>query len=245
MTETYVDSEKCNGCEVCLQICPVNAIIIENNLAVIQDTCTDCGLCIDVCPEEAIKTQEKEEAEYRGILFFAGVAEGKPDKSALLALEKTTELARELGVYVDAVLAGTKVEEAAEALIAYGANKVIVAKGPDFQKYSTQNLLRILFDIMEARRPEAVVFVDSFAGKDLGSRLAQRLKTTFVTGCTELAVEERERKIVQTRPCFGGKVKMRLVSIVNAPQIFSIRVDQSREPEKADYPRGEVIEWTG
>lgn len=240
MTETYVDSEKCNGCEVCLQVCPVNAIILENDLVAIQDTCTDCGMCIDACPEGAIKT-EKKEVEYRGILFFAGVIEGKVDKSVLLALEKTTELARELGVYIDVVLAGIEVGESAEVLIAYGANKVILAK--DFQHYDTRNLVELLMNMAEAKRPEAIVFVDSFAGRDLGPRLAQRLKTSFVAGCTNLAVEERERKIVQTRPYFGGKVKMRLISMINAPQILSLHVDQSQEPEKTDYPRGEVVEW--
>ncbi|MFQ5910558.1 MAG: hypothetical protein ACE5IJ_07555, partial [Thermoplasmata archaeon] len=95
------------------------------------------------------------------------------------------------------------------------------------------------------RKPEAVVFADSFAARDLGPRLAQRFQTSFVASCTDLAVEERERKIVQTRRVFGGKVTMRLLTTVAAPQIFSIRVDRSREPEKADFPRGEVVEWTG
>ncbi|MFQ6128635.1 MAG: 4Fe-4S binding protein [Thermoplasmata archaeon] len=244
MTETFINPKKCNGCEVCLQVCPVNAIILRDNIAYIQETCTDCGLCIDACPEEAIGTKEEEGVEYRGILFFGEVVGGKPDVKTLLALERTRELARELGVYVVAVLAGTDIEGAAQDLISYGANEVIVAKSTDFQNYDTQNILTLLTRIIDSRKPEAVVFADSFAARDLGPRLAQRFQTSFVASCTDLAVEERERKIVQTRLFFGGKVTMRLLTTVAGPQIFSVRAEPSGEPEKADFPRGEIIEWT-
>ncbi|MFQ5911413.1 MAG: 4Fe-4S binding protein, partial [Thermoplasmata archaeon] len=157
MTETYVDPEKCNGCELCLQICPVNAIVLRDNIAVIQEACTDCGLCLDACPEEAIETKEVEEVEYRGILLYSEVMEGRPDVGTLLALERTRELARELGVYVDAILAGTETRDAAQELVTYGANKVIVAQSGEFSKYDTQNLLTLLTKVIDSRKPEAVV----------------------------------------------------------------------------------------
>ncbi|MCD4728107.1 MAG: 4Fe-4S binding protein [Pirellulales bacterium] len=50
-----VDSEKCTGCESCVDSCPVEAIEMKDDLAVIDaDTCSDCGACIDACPVEAI-----------------------------------------------------------------------------------------------------------------------------------------------------------------------------------------------
>jgi NAD-dependent dihydropyrimidine dehydrogenase PreA subunit len=50
-----IDKEKCNGCGPCSEACPVEAIKIEDNLAVCdEDTCIDCGACIDACPNEAI-----------------------------------------------------------------------------------------------------------------------------------------------------------------------------------------------
>ncbi|MFQ6105968.1 MAG: 4Fe-4S binding protein [Thermoplasmata archaeon] len=243
MTETFIDPKRCNGCELCLQVCPLNAITLEEGIAVIQDTCNDCGLCSDACPEDAIGAKEEEEVEYRGILLFSEIKEGKPDVRSLLALERTRELARELGVYVDVVLAGTDICDAAQDLISYGANNVIVARSNDLQGYDTQFLLELLTRIIDSRKPEAVAFADSFAARDLGPRLAQRFHTSFVASCTDLAVEERQRKIIQTRPFFGGKVTMRFLTTTPGPQVFSIRVDMSREPEKADFARGEIIEW--
>ncbi len=49
-----VDNEKCTGCGACVEACPVNAIKLENNKAVIGEECIDCGACVGVCPVEAI-----------------------------------------------------------------------------------------------------------------------------------------------------------------------------------------------
>lgn len=50
--------EKCNGNGECVEVCPLDAITIENNVAVVdQDTCGDCGACVDVCPNEAISVE--------------------------------------------------------------------------------------------------------------------------------------------------------------------------------------------
>ncbi|MDZ7616030.1 MAG: 4Fe-4S binding protein [Patescibacteria group bacterium] len=50
-----VDSEKCTGCESCVDSCPLDAIEMQDNIAVVDaDTCGDCGACVDSCPVEAI-----------------------------------------------------------------------------------------------------------------------------------------------------------------------------------------------
>lgn len=56
-----IDSELCIGCEECLPHCPVSAITMEEDLAVIdQELCTECGNCfrVDVCPVAAIVESE-------------------------------------------------------------------------------------------------------------------------------------------------------------------------------------------
>jgi len=51
-----VDEEACNGCGNCVDICPVKALTIEDDLAVIdKEWCVGCGLCRTRCPLEAIK----------------------------------------------------------------------------------------------------------------------------------------------------------------------------------------------
>ncbi|HJO93681.1 MAG TPA: 4Fe-4S binding protein [Victivallales bacterium] len=49
-----VDAEKCTGCESCVSACPVEAIAMDADKAIISDECIDCGACVDECPLEAI-----------------------------------------------------------------------------------------------------------------------------------------------------------------------------------------------
>ena len=54
-----VDAEECVGCETCVPECPVEAISMQDDVAVIdQETCTQCKSCVEVCPTDAIKVEE-------------------------------------------------------------------------------------------------------------------------------------------------------------------------------------------
>jgi len=50
-----VTTEKCTGCGACIDVCPSDAIRIEDGKAGITMECIDCGACPRVCPEGAIR----------------------------------------------------------------------------------------------------------------------------------------------------------------------------------------------
>jgi NAD-dependent dihydropyrimidine dehydrogenase PreA subunit len=52
-----VNIEKCDGCGTCVEICPMEAIKIENGKAIVSDECTECGACVDECPKEALSLE--------------------------------------------------------------------------------------------------------------------------------------------------------------------------------------------
>lgn len=53
-----VNKETCTGCGECVEACPLEAIEIQDDLAVVDaETCGDCGACVDVCPTEAITVE--------------------------------------------------------------------------------------------------------------------------------------------------------------------------------------------
>jgi NAD-dependent dihydropyrimidine dehydrogenase PreA subunit len=49
-----VDAEKCTGCGICEDACPLEAIKVEDDLARVGEECTECGSCVDECPNDAI-----------------------------------------------------------------------------------------------------------------------------------------------------------------------------------------------
>ena len=55
-----VDPQKCIGCTICVQKCPVKAITMQDGKAVIdREKCIQCGLCIQACPVSAISVVEE------------------------------------------------------------------------------------------------------------------------------------------------------------------------------------------
>ncbi len=52
----WVDVERCTGCRICVEKCPVSAIVMEDEKAEINmDKCIHCGTCHSVCPQEAVR----------------------------------------------------------------------------------------------------------------------------------------------------------------------------------------------
>jgi len=55
---------QCIACGVCEGECPVDAIYLEGDVAVIDyELCTGCGKCIEVCPTDCLFFEGEEEAE--------------------------------------------------------------------------------------------------------------------------------------------------------------------------------------
>ena len=52
--KAVVDESLCTGCGICLDTCPVEAIVVVNNVASVSDDCTACGACVAECPNGAL-----------------------------------------------------------------------------------------------------------------------------------------------------------------------------------------------
>lgn len=58
---TYVNTEKCIGCGICLPYCPLEAISLRDKKAWVDpDRCADCWVCLrkKVCPRDALTAPE-------------------------------------------------------------------------------------------------------------------------------------------------------------------------------------------
>ena len=66
-----LDVQKCNGCMMCIIVCPHEVFLLKNKKAVItnKDQCMECGACAINCPEEAISVRS-------GVGCAAGIING-------------------------------------------------------------------------------------------------------------------------------------------------------------------------
>ncbi len=56
--EGIIDSNRCSGCGLCVNICPYQAITLVNNVAEIDKIlCRGCGMCASICPSSAATLQ--------------------------------------------------------------------------------------------------------------------------------------------------------------------------------------------
>lgn len=56
-----VDADKCNGCRICVRICPTLSVEIQNKKAVVDAaTCSGCANCEQRCPEYAVIMVKRE-----------------------------------------------------------------------------------------------------------------------------------------------------------------------------------------
>jgi len=52
----WIDKNRCTGCGICVEECPVNAINIKDGKAIIDmKKCIRCKRCHEVCPKNAIR----------------------------------------------------------------------------------------------------------------------------------------------------------------------------------------------
>jgi uncharacterized Fe-S center protein len=79
--------DKCIGCGECANICPVTAIHIENEKAVLDSSlCIGCGNCVGVCPTMAmfIDFQAGDLVQEKMAEYASAVLTGKKDKTAFI-----------------------------------------------------------------------------------------------------------------------------------------------------------------
>lgn len=232
-----VIQEKCIGCGICIDTCPFDAIDMVDEKAVITDKCTACGNCIDVCPKEAIIMEEREKNiinidEYKGVWVFAEQREGKLLNVSIELIGEGRKIADELDTELTAILLGKDVEDLAKQLIKYGADNVLYGESELLQIYTTDGYTKVICDLIKERKPEIMLIGATNIGRDLGPRISARIHTGLTADCTRLEVDKENRRLLQTRPAFGGNLMATIICPNHRPQMSTVRPGVM---EKAKY----------
>ena len=141
------------------------------------------------------------------------------------------------GGEVVAVLVGDSVASLANELISYGADRVVTVEHANLKTYTSDGYSQALMAVIDAEKPEGLVFGHTALGKDLSPKIASKLSAGLVSDAT--SVEEVGGNIVFTRPIYSGKAFEK--KIVTSELIFAtIRPNNIAVLEKDDARTGEV-----
>jgi electron transfer flavoprotein alpha subunit len=226
--EIFISKDNCTGCKKCTKACPYGALVLIDGKAAVNDRCTACGACLTVCKTRAIISNVKEREipafdDRKGVWVFVEQTEGHIHKVTLELLGIGQILAASTGQELSAVLLGNNVYHCLDTLKEFGAKNVYFCQHPGLENYQTASYSKIISEIVQNNKPNILLIGATPIGRDLAPRLAIRLEVGLTADCTELAIDQRDGTLLQTRPAFGGNVMATIKSPYSRPQMATVR----------------------
>lgn len=166
---------------------------------------------------------------------------GHIQKVSYELIGEATKLAADLGEKVVAVLLGSNIASQAQALINYGAAKVLVVDNPVLEHYTTEPYAKAIYYIIKKFSPNIVLYGASSIGRDVAPRVAGRVHTGLTADCTKLAIDPETKLLMMTRPAFGGNIMATIVCRNYRPQMATVRPGVMAMPVKTISNKGEIV----
>ena len=179
-------------------------------------------------------------SEYKGVMIYGEVTEGKLAAITTALLGCGRKLADDLGQELCAVLVGSDVSNLAQEAIAFGADKVYVVDDPLLKDYQTDSNVIVVEKLVKQVMPQILILGQTSIGRDLAPRLAFRLETAASMDCIELAIDPDSKLLLQTRPVYGGNAQA-ILTCESYPQIATVRAKAMSPLERDASRQGEVI----
>ncbi|HEX2754050.1 MAG TPA: electron transfer flavoprotein subunit alpha/FixB family protein [Candidatus Limnocylindrales bacterium] len=139
------------------------------------------------------------------ILALVTITDGVPERASLEALSLARRLAAETGAVLEAVLLAdiAAARPAATTLAGSGVTTVIVIEHPNLTADHPDGWAAAVAQIVEARRPAAVVGAGTERGNELLARVAARMSLPMAANCLSVEPGERYRS---TRQRWAGSL---------------------------------------
>lgn len=179
-------------------------------------------------------------ADYKDIAVFCEVKDGKLAPISTEGLGIGRKLAEDSNQELCAIVVGSGVSDAAREAIVYGADKAYVVDDEILKVYQSDSYVAVMEKILNQVMPQVLILGQNDIGRDLAPRLAFKLGTSATLDCVDLAIDAASRRLLQTKPVYGGNAHAVFVSNTD-PQIVTIRT-KAMTPLAPDASRqGEVI----
>ncbi len=208
-------------------LCPFNAILIEEGQVEITAACKMCGICVKNGPEGAfyiIKSSDAavDKSEWKGIIVYADNSSGYIHPVTFELIGKAAELAEKIGHEVYVLLGGYKLEKQVQQLLNCEIHSLFFYDYKELENFRIEPYTAIFEDLINKIKPAIVLVGGTVSGRALAPRVAARFRTGLTADCTALDVQLNS-DLDQIRPAFGGNIMAHIRTVNHRPQFATVR----------------------
>lgn len=170
------------------------------------------------------------------VLVFGEIRDGKLRNVSFEAITAAKKIAGG-GKIVGLILGGNS-RNLAQEFVHYGADRVVVAENEQLKSYSPEAYTEAVMQVIQAEQPDAFILGHTAVGKDVGPRVAAKLKAGLISDAVSLDVDGE--KISFTRPIYSGKAFEKL-DVKKGMILATIRPNNFDSLEKNESSVGDVV----
>lgn len=184
------------------------------------------------------------------LIVYCEFEDGKVADVSLELLTKGRVLADKLGVKLEALVIGDKLEGIESQLFPYGVDLVYKVEDKRLYPYTSNPHAAVLINLFKEIKPQICLMGATCIGRDLGPRVSSCLHSGLTADCTALEIgdhkdpktgKEYSELLYQIRPAFGGNIVATIVNPECRPQMATVREGVMKKEIKDPAYKGEVI----
>ena len=190
------------------------------------------------------------EKDQNNLIVYCEYDEGKVADVSLELLTKGRELATKLGVKLEAVVIGDKLDGIEKTLYPYGVDTVYKVEDKRLYPYTSNPHAAVLINLFREIKPQVCLMGATCIGRDLGPRVSSCLHSGLTADCTALEIgnhtDPKTGKaysdlLFQIRPAFGGNIVATIVNPECRPQMATVREGVMKKQIHDAHHRGNVV----
>lgn len=189
-------------------------------------------------------------SDNNNLIVYCEYDDGKVADVSLELLTKGRQLADKLGVKLEAVVVGDKLDGIEKQIFPYGADVVYKVEDKRLYPYTSNPHAAVLINLFKEIKPQICLMGATCIGRDLGPRVSSCLHSGLTADCTALEIgnhtdpktkKDYENLLLQIRPAFGGNIVATIVNPECRPQMATVREGVMKKEILDENHKGEVI----
>ena len=190
-------------------------------------------------------------ADTNNLIVYCEYDDGRVADVSLELLTKGRQLADRLGIKLEAVVIGDRLEDIEKQIFPYGVDTIYKVQDSRLYPYTSLPHSSVLINLFREIKPQIAFMGATCIGRDLGPRVSSALHSGLTADCTALEIGDHTdpttgksytNLLYQIRPAFGGNIVATIVNPECRPQMATVREGVMKKEVRDSNYVGKVID---